>query len=218
MKVLTTFVFATALLVAQGCDVSFSGIPGSGVAKTEQRTVDDFHAISASGTAAVNVVVGQEKSVTVTFDDNLLELLRTEVVNGELRIYTDGSYNTKAGLDIQVTVPELDSVTISGVSTLTAANVSGPSFKVNVSGVAKATVSGEVEDLAVSTSGTSKANLKDLIAKNTTVQASGTSNAIVFASQSVDAKSSGTADINVHGAPEDIKQSSSGVSNIVIDK
>ena len=206
------------LILSSGCDISISGTPGSGVAATEDRTGDDFHAVSVGGTGDVNITVGEEKSVVVTFDDNLIDMVETEVVNGELKITTTGSYRTSLGLDIQVTVPNLDAVTVSGVGDLTATNVSGPSMKVNISGVGEATINGEVEELDVTVSGTGDANLKDLIAKKVKVSASGTGDAVVYASESVDANASGTADIMVHGKPADIKQSSSGVSDIVIDK
>ncbi len=205
------------LLFSAGCDISFTGTPGSGVAATEDRTGEDFHAVSVGGTGDVDIVVGGEKSVTVTFDDNLLEMVRTEVVNGELRITTSGSYSSKVGLDIQVTVPTLDAVSVSGVGDLTVANVSGPLMNVSISGVGKATMSGEVDELDVSVSGTGDAHLKDLKAKKVKVRSSGVGGAIVHATESVDASASGTSDIKVHGNPEEVKQNSSGVGSVKIE-
>jgi hypothetical protein len=216
MRTIVLGAVVAVLILSSGCDISVMGTPGSGVAATQDRTVGDFHAISATGMGKVNVVVGEENSVVVTLDDNLIDMVQTEVVDGELKISTSGNYSSKLGLDVQVTAPTLDGVTVSGVVNLTATNVKGQAVKVNVSGVGGATISGEVDELDVTVSGSSQVKLKDLVAKKVKVAASGTAGAEVFATESVDANSSGTANINVHGNPADVKQESSGVSDIVV--
>jgi hypothetical protein len=91
-------------------------------------------------------------------------------------------------------------------------------MKVSVSGVGGATINGEVDELDLTVSGSSRAKLEGLVAKKVKVSASGNSGAVVFAAESVDANASGSANIKVHGKPADIKQQSSGVSNIAVDK
>jgi hypothetical protein len=218
MRTLMLGAVAAALVISSGCMLNFNSIPGSGISATENRTVGDFHAISVSGTADAVVTVGGEKSVTVTFDDNLLEIVRTEVSGGELRIWTEGNYNSKVGLDIQVTVPSLDKATVSGVGDLVVTGVSGPSLKVDVSGVGEAKISGEVDSLDVSVSGTGDAKLKDLVAKSVTVDASGVGGAEVYASESVDADASGTSDIKIYGNPENVKKDASGIGDVELVK
>ncbi|QEG21467.1 head GIN domain-containing protein [Mariniblastus fucicola] len=216
MKTLTFVVATAALIFSTGCDVDFSGTPGSGVVATQDRSVDEFHAISVSGIGDVEVQVGGEQSVSVSIDDNLLEMVKTDVENGVLKIYTSGSIRTSKGLDVKVSVASLDSVTASGIGNVKAVDVSGPSMKVDISGVGSVTIDGEVDQLDVSVSGTGSANLKDLIAKDVKAEASGTGKVTVHASQSVDANASGVAGITVYGNPEDVKKESSGVGNVEI--
>jgi hypothetical protein len=208
----------TTVMLFSGCMLNFTGVKGSGVSATQNRTVDDFHAISVSGTADVKVAVGGEKSVVVTVDDNLIEMVKTEVNNGELKVYTDGNYSTSIGLDIVVTVPMLDRVTVSGVGDLTASDVSGSNLKVKVSGVGEAKITGEVDELDVSVSGTGDAELKDLIAKKVKVSVSGVGGAEVFASESVDASASGTGDVKIFGNPSEVTKSASGIADIELAK
>lgn len=210
---------ATAVLAigfSSGCTAVFQSTPGSGVAATETRTVEDFHAIQCSGTSNVFVTVGGEQSVSVTFDDNLLEIVRTEVSDGKLRISTDGNYSSSIGMKVEISVPSLDEVIASGVSEINVDNASSPKFNVTVSGVGKAKIVGEVDQLDVSASGTSSAKLADLKAKLVTVDTSGTSGAEVFATDSVDADASGTSNISVFGNPTSFEKDTSGVANIEI--
>jgi len=216
MKSLILVAFATALVFSSGCNLLLTGTPGSGVSATQNRTVDDFHAISVGGVGDVNVSVGGEKSVTVTLDDNLIDMIRTEVVNGELKVRTEGNYRTSIGLKIEVTVPTLDSVSVSGVGDLTATGISGQSFSVSISGVGDALISGEVDKLDLNLSGVGNANLKELKAKSVKVNASGTGDATVYATESVDAKASGVSDITVFGNPKDVKKKGSGIGSVSI--
>jgi ribosomal protein S25 len=147
MRAIVLGAVVAVLILSSGCDISFTGTQGSGVAATQNRTIDDFDAISVSGFGNVNVVVGEGKSVIVTVDDNLIDMVRTEVDGSELKIFTSGSIRSNLGLDVQVTVPVLDRVEVSGVANLTATNVIGKAMKVSVSGVGGATINGEVDEL-----------------------------------------------------------------------
>jgi hypothetical protein len=216
MRTLTLVAISAALIFSSGCS-TLTGIPGSGVAATQTRTTSDFHAIVASGTADVNVSVGGMTSVIVNGDDNLLEMIRTEVVDGKLKIWTEGNYSSNLGLSVDVTVPAIDEITVSGTADVVATGIEGDLFRVSISGTGDAKVTGEVNELDVTVSGTGDAMLKSLRAKSVKVRSSGTGDATVFASESVDARASGTSDIKVHGKPAQIKQKTSGVGDIVID-
>jgi len=214
MKSLTLFAVA-ALLFSSGC--LFVGTPGSGVSATETRTVSEFHAVAVSGSSDVNISIGDETSVTVTCDDNLLESIRTEVVSGKLKIWGEGSYSTRIGVTVDVIVPSLDEISVSGSADVVANGIKEDSFKVSISGSGDAKINGEVDSLDLSISGSGNAELRSLKAKSVQVQTSGSGDATVFASESVDAKSSGSSDIKVHGKPADINQKTSGSGDIVID-
>ena len=83
-----------AVVAGAGCNffMPFSGIPGSGVIVAESRFVDDFDAISLNGSANLLISVGEPASVTVEIDDNLLDVITTEVDNGCLEIRNTKNY------------------------------------------------------------------------------------------------------------------------------
>ena len=65
------------LLVIVSCNVI--GEIGSGNVVKEERKVSSFNAIEVSGAFDVELVQGTAIAVTVEADDNLMDLIRTEV-------------------------------------------------------------------------------------------------------------------------------------------
>jgi hypothetical protein len=91
---------------------------GSGVATTEHRAVASFAAVDLQGAAAVTVRVGDPRSVTVSGDDNVVGLIRTQVGGGVLRVDSEGSFATSTPLRVSVVTPILDAATLSGAGQL----------------------------------------------------------------------------------------------------
>src|SRR5262249_51508759 len=65
-------------------------LQGSGVRGTQQRSPGEFERVRASTMGDVHVVVGAAPRVEVSCDDNLLDHIRTRVVDGELILEGDG--------------------------------------------------------------------------------------------------------------------------------
>ena len=123
MKFWITSVAAMFVLAAVARPVSaenvFSGlfghgIKGSGDRVTESRDVADFNKIRTSGACDVYVSFGDTRSVTVTFDDNLVDLIKTEVKGKTLRIYSEESYSSRKSCKVEITVPKLVAIKSSG--------------------------------------------------------------------------------------------------------
>src|SRR5438045_8315632 len=70
-------------------------IQGSGVAKTETRTVADFTDLEVSSAVHVELAVGAATTVVVTADDNILPHVVTEVASGKLKIHIDAPTASK---------------------------------------------------------------------------------------------------------------------------
>ncbi len=202
---------AVLLLLVPGCII---GTPGSGVSKTEVREVEDFNSLSFGGSGEVTIRVGQEKSLVVTFDDNLIDMVETKVIDGELIVRVNGSYHSTLGLDIEIGVPELVAVSVSGVGDIEVLDMSGSRLEVTVSGVGEVKVIGSVDELECRVSGVGDAELRQLKAKRVEVSVSGTGGAEVFASESVDASASGVGGIDVYGNPSNVQESASGIGDI----
>lgn len=200
-----------------GC-IGMTGTPGSGVSKTETREVEEFHSISHGSIGAVTVTVGQPHSVKVTFDDNLLSMVETKVVDGELKISTSGSFNSKISMDVQVTVPELKSLTISGVGEVKATGIDSENIRLKLSGVGSLKAEGKTRNLDLSVSGVGNAELKGLEAESAKVVVSGVGNATVYATESVDVQTSGVGGAKVFGNPKDPKIKSTGIGKVEMEK
>src|SRR3954470_7777254 len=140
---MTTFPLRTGRLAAglslallSGCMVAMPGGPavtGSGVAKTETRTVTDFTEVEVGNAIHLDLTVGASPGVEVTADDNLLPHVITEVTAGRLKVSTDASTTTKIGITVKATTPTLKAVEGSGASTATVTGVQADRFRLGLS-------------------------------------------------------------------------------------
>ena len=81
---------ARVVLVFLGCAL-FAGcvltaISGSGHVVDEPRSVSGFSAVSLSGSGRLLIEQGETESLTITADDNLLPLIKSEVSGGRLEL------------------------------------------------------------------------------------------------------------------------------------
>lgn len=192
----------------------FSGVRGSGVTKVENRNVSGFKKIEVSGTIELEVTAQNDFSVNVEADDNLLELIKTEVDGDTLKIYTEKRISTRNKIHVVIAMPELTEAEVSGACKVTANNVKTDSFKLDVSGASKIEINGEAKDLKVEASGASKINTENLKVANADVEVSGATSVIVNATEEVKAEASGASKINYVGEPKNVEKHTSGASRV----
>ena len=90
---------------------------GSGVPATQARSLAPFTSVDLAGSNNVVIRVGERQSVVVKADDNLLDRVTTDVRSGELAIAnTPGSLTTKSPMSVEVNVPTLTALTLTGSS------------------------------------------------------------------------------------------------------
>lgn len=223
-----------AMVAATGCN--FQTIQGSGVAKTETRKVDDFHAVEVGGAIQATVKIGDKPSVVLEGDDNLVPLIETKVEKGRLVIGTTGGvgYSTKIGLKATITAPKLDALEASGAAKLDAtaatsdafaidlsgpsdANVSGldaKSVTIKASGARHLTVKGKATSLTLDVSGACKIDADGLAAETVKADVSGASKVKVTASKSIAGDISGASHLDVAGSPASRSVTTSGVGGV----
>src|SRR6185295_5400071 len=97
----TLFIIAALpVMMSHGCAF---GIEGSGNVVSENRTVINFTGIDLQCSANVYFVQGDEQSVKVEAEDNLIVHITTEVKNDVLIISTDGKdFNTEQQINVYV--------------------------------------------------------------------------------------------------------------------
>ena len=124
-------------------------------------------------------------------------------VSGAGSIVTDAKINNPGPINIG----------ISGAGDIKV-EVNAPKVGVDISGAGSATMVGETRDFELGITGAGKAKCFDLKAENTTVTISGAGDADVFASQKLDASTSGAGSIRYKGKPADVKSGKSGAGSI----
>jgi len=116
----------------------------------EERSVEPFHAIYAEGPINVFIEQAETASIGVKADTNILEKVKTEVVDGELRIYTEGPISGERVLDVYVTFVSVDTVHGAKQSTITGrGTIRAPKLKIKASGSSelKLLIESEATDL-----------------------------------------------------------------------
>lgn len=91
-----------------------STVRGSGVRAEVDREVGEFRSVRLEVCANVLVRVGEEPSIHLAGDDNLLGHVETRVEKGRLSIDLDGSASFRCGLEIVIGTPTLEGFTIEG--------------------------------------------------------------------------------------------------------
>jgi hypothetical protein len=192
----------------------FNGVKGSGNVVTDRRDIDDFHGIEVGNAIQVDVVAQKDFALEVEADDNIVPLIRTEVSGGILRISCEKSISKASSIRIRVSAPDIDSLDVSGASTVSLAGVDNSALLVESSGASKVRVDGTTSKLTVDISGASKVDAQNLTAQNGSVETSGASSASVNVTGSLRADASGASHINYSGSPKDVVKKSSGASSV----
>ncbi len=178
--------------------VSACGLTGSGDIVTEERTPGEFDRIEVSGGIDLRLTVGTRalNGVFVTYDDNLIARIQTEVDGDTLRIYNEGSYNTLGGGErfVEVTVGGLLGLEASGGSSVIG--------------------QGETTTLEVAASGGADLDLATLIVEEMGLQASGGASVNVNVTDAITGEASGGADVIVDGDPPQQSIETSGGAEV----
>ena len=152
-------------------------VEGQGDVVSEDRSTADFRHISVG--AGINVIVGTggDTSVTVAAQPNVLKMITTEVQDGQLVVQAAApGFTSTQPVTLTISVPELDSITLSAGATGTLEDMGGP-LAVDVSAGSAMKAIGQVESLRLTASSGAVAKLGDLVAGSAVVALSGGSTA-----------------------------------------
>jgi hypothetical protein len=208
----------TAVLVYQFDvfgDSSSSSTQGSGVPVTQTREVDSFTSVELSGSNDVVVRIGESQSVVVKADDNLIDRVTTDVQSGTLIIdNAPGSFSTKSPMSVEVTVPALSALTLTGSGNIVVDDIAAESFRAELPGSGTLTGSGTATRLEVTVSGSGVVHFTELVAKDAQAAVSGSGSIFVTVTERLDASVSGSGAVVYTGDPQDVKSSVTGSGTI----
>lgn len=199
VAVLVLAVVMVTLLARAGS--SGSGVRGSGAAATQSRVLAMFGSLDLRGSNNVTVAVGRRQSVVVHADSNLLRNVTTRVVAGTLVVGTTGSFTTRSPMSVEVSVPSLSSVTLSGSGRISVTGIDARRLTVTLPGSGTLSASGTVTQLNVTLGGSGLAQLDNLAAREVHAVLAGSGLIRVTATARLNATVSGSGAIIYTGNP-----------------
>ena len=222
----TKIFFLVSLGIVLGltaCDywVMTDTIYGNGNVESEIRKVHGFDGIKVSSGIDVYIKQGNGENLKVEADENLHEVIRTEVRNRTLHIYAEENIRRATAKRVYVLFKDLNRIKISSsgdlecVNTLETENldislssagdltldVEARDIFLSISSSGDASISGKADYLKASLSSAGDLHAYDLEVKKCTINVSSAGNAKIHVIEELDATASSAGDIYYKGDP-----------------
>src|SRR5579871_923860 len=197
----------------------FAGhVVGDGEPASQTRPLPAVRSVDADGAFALTIRVGPQPSLVVATDRNLLPIVKTEVADGRLRLYTDRSYSVDGRIHITLTSPQIDAISASGSNEIDAQGLAGGNLTLSLNGSNNAMLAGNVASLSVEMSGSNRLAARSLAAGSAEVTLSGSGNAAVTAEQRLVATISGAGSLAVWGNPQERRTEVNGAGKVTFEQ
>jgi len=136
MKRIIAFTIVALTIGFTSCFYFGTCFEGTGMVTTETRTVSDFTSVNNSGSFEVYVTQADSFSVKVTAQSDLIPIIETSVSGSTLIIKTANNvcYRTSIPVIVDITMPEIEQLTLSGSGLLSTPQVSAGNLEVSLSG------------------------------------------------------------------------------------
>lgn len=225
MTTLVKYLVATILsLVLFSCNfpLGLGGVKGNGNVTIENRKVNQsFNAIKTNQGLDVYVTQGNEENITIEADENLHELIRTEVKNNELNIFTDKNIGSASSKKVMITFKDISKITsTSGSDVISTATIqtddlelnssSGSDMKLdvittslicNASSGSDLKISGKTDKLTATATSGSDIKAIDLVAETSHASANSGADIVINTSQELIANANSGGNITYYGNP-----------------
>ncbi|WP_298780958.1 head GIN domain-containing protein [uncultured Polaribacter sp.] len=228
-----TILFVATLFSSCGVDM-FNRVNGNRNVVTEDRSVKEkFTEIKVSTGLDLYISQGSRNEIIVEADENLQDIIMTEVKNGVLKIYSEKNIWKAKARKIYVTISNLEAITATSgsdvytketlkVNDIKVSATSGADIRISVNAntVETSTTSGsDIEISGIANNHISKATSGssidgyELKSKNASAKVTSGADINIYASETIEAKATSGGDIDFKGNPKLVnKKSSSGGS------
>jgi hypothetical protein len=240
VSLLISISFVTAACSLMGGSGLGGGVSGSGHVQTETRDMGAFEAVAIEYPGAeITIQQGDQETVEIQADDNLLPQLSTEVVSGRLtikNIETDwkSMVNPSKPVKINIIVKDLSEIELSApvgdlqldelqADRLKLVLSGGAQIKINgihvnlldtdLSGAGSIQASGTADEIKLILSGLGSFDAPDLESDTATIELSGMGDATVRVQQELAATITGAGSIKYFGNPH-VEQNVTGAGSI----
>lgn len=216
-------------------DLTVSSTKGNGNVVSQERLSNvNFTKINASEGLDVYLTKSTSTAVKVQADDNLQQLIITEIKDGTLFIHTSEAIGKANAKKILVNFTELDEINSSSGADIHTTNfiisdniivnaTSGSDQNLNIeakhiscsaSSGAEIELNGKVESINANASSGAEIDAEKLISQNCTSDASSGAEIELYCTKSINADASSGADISFSGNPKQVIKSKSSAANI----
>jgi len=225
-------IIASMVLVLPACYFGPT-VHGDGNVVTEERSVDPFNGIKGSSGLKVFITQGNEESVKIIADQNLQEKIKTEVIEGKLKIYTEYNIRNAKSKEVHVVYKNIDYLSSSSGCALKGENkletddirinvssgghlkleITASQIECDASSGGEGSLKGTTDNLEVNASSGGGLDATDLVSKYVIAGASSGGHAKVYATEGFNMDASSGGNISYSGGGKvDKKNSSSGGS------
>jgi len=174
----------------------------AGAADSETRETAPFHAVSFTGSWTVDIKVGSPISVVIEGNKNVIAKVKTEVVDGELRIGIEQGFLSLFnrldldGLKAHITVPELTAFALMGSGNADIAGLNGGTTKFALDGSGDLKANGKLDSLSLVVNGSGTADLGGLETAKASAMVNGSGDAIVDPRETLAATVNGSGQVS----------------------
>lgn len=189
-------------------------VRGSGVLGHEDRDIGDFHEIVIDGGVDVKFTRDDDVSFSLSGDDNLLELITSDVKRGVLHIGSKKSYQSKLPVVATLTAPSLSAVEMNGSGDLDLNDLNESSLDLDLNGSGGVVANGDTDEFRIRVSGSGSMDAKRLRSKEASVQITGSGDIEVNATDSLDVSIIGSGNVVYYGNPKKVEPNIIGSGNV----
>lgn len=188
-------------------------IYGSGDVVTEERNIDDFTGLKVSSGIDVVIRQGKKVSLEVEADDNLHEVIVTEVEGDVLKVYTRKNIRKARSKKVNLVYKELNSIRISSAGDVIGENVlKTDNLDIDLSSAGDLSLEVEAENINCDISSSGDARLSGSTrVLDASLSSAGDLHAYELKAEKVDVRCSSAGDARVYASKEfNLRSSSAG--------
>lgn len=218
-KTTVIIVFTLFIMSLWSCDC----VEGTGELQTQKRKVENFDRLQIDVSAQVYLKQGENTEVIITAQQNILDVITTEVSNNTLEIDNKNNcFNNNKGISIYITVPDLNKITLDGSGDIKSVNkltFKKLKMKINgsgsimldvesdyiygeVNGSGSYSFSGIAKEQEYDIHGSGEVNAFDMPCTNCKIDVAGSGNCRVMAIRKLDVSITGSGSVFYKGSPE----------------
>jgi len=169
----------------------------------EERDVSGFDKVILYGSADLFIEQGDQESLTVEAQENLMPYIETTVSGGtlELKMKEGRKPRQFQGINYYLTVKDLNEISVFGSGDVISSDLVTDTIVIAIDGSGDIKLSGEAKKQEITIHGSGDYSAKDFKSSECTVKIFGSGDAIVNATDSLDIEIYGSGDIQYLGSP-----------------